>query len=166
MGGGGGYGGPVNIGELKKLVERAKKELRDGAKDSKQNVFISFPYESIDEVNLLRAQAKNEKSPLEFNDWSVSEPFNSKRASYLKQKISERIQHSSATVVYLSPHTASSNWVKWEVEESVRRGKNIIAVYKGDVAPKSLPKFITDNNIERVRWKDLAIAISKRIKTK
>lgn len=63
MGGGGG-GGSRNIGDLSKLAEEAKKALsRD-----RRNVFISFAYEDIDEVNLLRAHSKNELSEIAFND--------------------------------------------------------------------------------------------------
>jgi len=54
-------------------------------------VFLSFAHEDINEVNLLRGQAKDEGSAIEFNDWSVREPFDSRRADYIKQKIGERI---------------------------------------------------------------------------
>jgi len=41
-------------------------------------------------VNLLRGQARNENSDLEFSDWSLSEPFDSKNAEYIKRGIRER----------------------------------------------------------------------------
>ena len=65
---GGGGGGPRSIGDIESLVERAKKELREGEERGRKNVFISFAYEDIDEVNILRGQAKNDKMPIEFND--------------------------------------------------------------------------------------------------
>jgi len=45
---------------------------------TKRNVFISFVAEDLNEVNLLRGQARNENSDLEFSDWSLSEPFDSR----------------------------------------------------------------------------------------
>src|SRR6266436_4311431 len=92
MGGGGG-GGSGSLGDTRHLEERAKEILQRG--DSvRKNVFISFAYEDIDAVTLLRGQAKNENSPIEFNDLSVREPFDSERASYIKQKLTDRINQS------------------------------------------------------------------------
>lgn len=159
---GGGGGGSRSIGDIKSLIETAKEELRKGDEGkSKKNVFISFAYEDIDEVNLLRGQAKNEKSPLEFNDWSVPEEFDSERATYVKQKISERINQSSLTVAYLSEQTTKSKWVEWEIEESIRKGKTVIGVYKGVSPPVSLPNAIKKHGIKIVPWSKLTDSIRK-----
>jgi hypothetical protein len=158
MGGGGGSG--PSRRDLSRLEELARQSLRDSAKPDKQNVFISFAYEDNDEVNLLRGQAKNENSQLEFNDWSLREAFDSARAEYIKQGIRERISQSSVTMVYLSRHTARSRWVDWEIRESVRLGKGVIAVYKGDSPPKVLPSAIADNRgkIRMTPWSHEGIA--------
>jgi hypothetical protein len=158
---GGGGSGPRSIGDIKSLVERAKKELREGEKQGRKNVFISFAYEDIDEVNLLRGQAKNDKMPIEFNDWSVSAPIESDRAPYIKQKISERIAQSSLTVVYLSDKTSESKWVKWEIEETLRRGKQVIGVFAGETQPRKLPMAITKNKIKCVPWSRLSETIQR-----
>lgn len=155
---GGGGGSTYGMGDLESLINRAKEELKKG-ESQKRNVFISFAYEDIDEVNLLRGQAKNEKSPIEFNDWSVSEPFNSERAPYIKQKIGERIAQSSLTVVYLSDKTGSSSWVEWEIIESLRRGKQVIGVYAGNKRPAELPKAIEHKKIKCVPWSILSETI-------
>jgi glycerophosphoryl diester phosphodiesterase len=160
MGGGGG-GGPSDIGDIQSLIDRAKKELREGEEQGRRNVFISFAYEDIDEVNLLRAQAKNEKSPIEFNDWSVSEPIDSDRAPYLKQKIRERIEQSSLTVVYLSDKTAKSRWVDWEIKESVSRGKHVIGVFSRKLPPSRLPSAIIRNKISCIPWSKLEETIDR-----
>jgi len=159
MGGGGG-GSRGSIGDTSYLENRAKEILRQGD-SGRKNVFISFAYEDIDEVNLLRAQAKNENSILEFNDHSVSEAFDSERADYIKQKLRERINRCSTTVVYLSPDTLNSRWVDWEVEKSVELGKRVIATHKGDAPPTGLPSFIQKHGIKVVKWAKLADEISR-----
>ena len=161
MGGGGGGRG-LTPHELQRLEERAKKSLKGGSV-GKCNVFISFSSEDLDEVNLLRGQAKNENSNIEFNDWSLKEPFDSERADYIKRGIRERIRQSSVTVVYVSDKTANSKWVDWEIRESVSMGKGVVAMHKGDGPPENLPKAITDNKIHVVPWnqKQLADAIQK-----
>jgi len=155
---GGGGSSSYDMGDLESLVKRAKEELKKG-EINKKNVFISFAHEDIDYVNLLRAQAKNDKLPIEFNDWSVSESIDSERAPYIKQKIAERITQSSLTVVYLSDKTLFSKWVEWEIEESIRRGKHVIGVYAGEKLPARVPEAIKQNNIKYVPWARLSEAI-------
>ena len=152
MGGGSGSG-RSSLGNIKSLEERARKELDKGVR---RNTFLSFDYDDIDEVNLLRAHAKNEKSEIEFIDRSVKDPINSERAEYIKQKITERIRQCSQTVVYITDNTHSSDWVKWEVEKSLQLGKGVIAVHKGDAPPSNIPSCITDNGIKVVAWSDLS----------
>lgn len=153
MGGSGGGGRGLNKDQLKHLEQLAKEKLK-GKKDAseKRNVFISFDSGDIDAVNLLRGQAKKDGSDLEFNDWSLKEPFDSKKAEYIKRGIRERIRQSSVTICYVSNKTAKSKWVDWEVKESLRLGKKVIAVYQGDSAPSSIPTAIKDNGISLVKW--------------
>jgi len=159
---GGGGGGSSSIGNIQSLVDRAKQELRKGEQQGeRRNVFISFAYEDINQVNLLRAHSKNENSPIEFNDWSVSESINSERAPYIKQKIAERIQQSSLTVVFLSDSTAKSDWVAWEIQESIDRGKQVVGVYPQDSKPRVFPAAIKVHGLKCVSWPELATTIAK-----
>lgn len=151
MGGSGG-GGWNRLGDVRALEEKAKAALQSG----KRNVFISFATEDMDEVNLLRAHAKNENSDIEFNDHSVREPYDSERAEYIKRKIEERISRSSTAVVYLSKNTAQSKWVKWEVEKSIELGKKVIAVHSGDSFKGKQPGWLAGRDIKVVPWSKLA----------
>ena len=167
MGGSGGGRG-LSPDELETLEQRAKKSLKKGDEGGKRNVFISFSSDDIDEVNLLRGQAKNENSNIEFNDWSLKKPFNSKDADYIRRGIRDRIRQSSATIVYLSSNTASSKWVNWEVRESLDMGKAVVAMHKGNVPPRRLPKAIVENKIPVVPWnqKQLARVIESESKNR
>ena len=158
--GGSSSSGSRSLGDTRDLEERAKKILRGGESGCK-NVFISFAYEDVNEVNLLRGQAKNEKSEIEFNDGSVREPFDSERSEYIKQKIRERINRCSITIVYLSPATMNSRWVRWEVEKSLELGRRIIAVHSGDMPPRDLPGFVHEHKIKVIPWSRLADALNQ-----
>lgn len=149
--GGGSSGRWSRLGDIRSLEERAKSALQGG----KRNVFISFTTEDMDEVNLLRAHAKNENSDIEFNDHSVRDPYNSDRASYIKEKIGERIARSSVCVVYVSEKTRHSEWVGWEVEESLRQGKKVVCVHPRGKAPTKLPVWVSKHGIRVVNWADL-----------
>ncbi len=126
----------------------------DGAR---RNVFISFTNEDKPLVELLRGQAQKEDSTLEFNDWSLRAPFDSERADDIRQGIRERIRQASVTLVYVSNHTARSEWVNWEVEESVKLGKKVIGVYQGEI-PRSLPPAIKKHRIKVIAWSHKGIA--------
>jgi MTH538 TIR-like domain (DUF1863) len=151
MGGGGG-GGWNQLGNISALEQKAREALAGG----KRNVFISFATEDMNEVNLLRAQAKNENNDIEFNDHSVRAPYDSKRAEYIRQKITERINRSSVTVVYVSDKTADSRWVGWEVQKSLELGKKVVAVHAGDRFTGRKPSWLAENGIRIVPWSKLA----------
>lgn len=149
---GGSSGGGSYIGDQKALERKAKEALLR-SQSRKKNIFISFAHEDENEINLLRGQAKNEKNDIEFNDFSVKEPFDSKRAEYIQQKIAERINQSSITIVYLSENTKSSKWVEWEVNKSIELGKKVIVVYPGEKQIK-MPSWM-NKNLKVLPWSKL-----------
>lgn len=149
---GGGHGSGLSNLDIQSLSEKVKQKLADAKNDASRHVFISFDHEDLNEVNLLRGQAKNDKVDLQFDDYSVKEPFDSTNADYVKRQIREKIEHCSVTVVYLSEKTASSKWVNWEIEESIKRGKGVIGVYKEGRIPTSVPPAFQQNNCKSVKW--------------
>ena len=154
---GGSSGGRLDSSDIKRLEEKAKQKLSEAKEDTSRHVFISFDHEDLNEVNLLRGQAKNDNVDLQFDDHSVKEPFDSVNADYIKRQIREKIDRCSVTVVYLSAKTASSTWVNWEIEESIKRGKGVIGVYKGDKAPTSVPSAFKQNGCKSVKWEHDAL---------
>ena len=139
-----------------RIIDRLAKVAEDSfnkAEPEKRNVFISFVNEDLGDINLLRGQAKNENNDLEFNDYSLKEPYDSERAEYIKSGIRERIRQASVTVIYLSDNTHSSKWVDWEARESRAQGKGIICVHKGDTPPSRLPGFVKELGIKVIQWK-------------
>jgi len=163
MGGGGGGGRGLSPSELQQLEQKAKQSLKTSGDTGKYNVFISFDSEDLNDVNMLRAQAKNDNSDIEFNDWSLKKPFDSKDSEYIKRGIRERIRQCSVTVVYISDKTTDSKWVDWEIRETIALGKGVVAMYKGDKPPTRLPKAVLDNKVPVVPWNQREL--TKAIKT-
>ena len=149
-----------------RVIDRLAKVAQDSFKNAqpeKRNVFISFDHRDVVEVNLLRGQAKNENNDLEFNDYSLKEPFNSERAEYIKSGIREKIRQSSVTAIYVTDNTHESEWVEWEARESIAQGKGVICIHKGEAPPAKLPSFVSDLKLKIVPWKhkELADAIEE-----
>ena len=163
MGGKYSDGGILSLERLKELEQSTKKSIKKSL-SGKVNVFISFDSEDLNEVNLLRGQAKNENTDIKFDDRSVKAPFDSENPEYIQRRIRERIRQCSVTIVYLSEKTVNSKWVDWEIRESLAMGKGVVAMHKGPTPPARLPKAIKDNNISVVPWnqQELAEAIKKQ----
>jgi hypothetical protein len=149
---GGGSGGGISLGDLSRLQEAAKQKLKEASADSSPHVFISFSHDDMDEVNLFRGQAKNENTQLQFDDHSVKEAYDSANADYIKRQIREKIDRASVTVVYLTDISATSKWVHWEIEESLKRGKGVIGVHKGEKPPAELPPALVAAKGKVVKW--------------
>jgi hypothetical protein len=149
---GGGSGGGLLGSDIKNLEDKVKQRLAEAKADASRHVFISFDHKDMDEVNLLRGQAKNDKVDLQFDDHSVKEPYDSTNADYIKRQIGQKIDRCSVTMVYLTDKSASSKWVNWEIEESIKRGKGVIGVYKGDAPPAKLPPAFQQNGCKAVKW--------------
>jgi len=90
--------------------------------------FLSFVEEDLNVVNLFRGQAKNDNSDLEFADYSIKEPFDSRNADYIARGITDQLKLVSLTVCLYGPTTYTSKWVDWELRKSVELGKPIMGV--------------------------------------
>lgn len=150
----GGSRASLRMSEAERLEELARERLRAVGEPEKRNVFISFAHEDLDEVERMREHAADDRFALELRDHSVKVPFESDDPEYVKRRISEKIRQASVTVVFLSEHSAQSGWVDWEIRESIRQGKGVIGVYRGDAPPSNLPPAVTEYNVKVMRLRN------------
>jgi hypothetical protein len=94
----------------------------NGEEGKMKRVFLSFLSEDIPQVNGLRLLTANPKFDIEFFDESVRTPIRSTNADYIKRCIREKINRTSVTVCFVSSHTYESDWVCWELDESIKKG--------------------------------------------
>ncbi|WP_443019420.1 TIR domain-containing protein [Sphingomonas adhaesiva] len=93
-----------------------------------KRVFISFRIEDKPQVNGLRLLAANPNYDLEFYDESVRSAYNSTNAAYIRSRIRQKILRTSVTVCILNRLTHTSEWVAWELRESIAKGNQIIGM--------------------------------------
>lgn len=115
-----------------------------------KHVFLSFVEEDLSSVILFRGQAKNKKSDLEFDDYSVKKPYNSTDGAYIRSQIAPKIRAASATIVIIGATTSTSDWVKWEIEKSVEQGNKLIGVKLGDAG--KIPAALTLADATIIGW--------------
>jgi hypothetical protein len=119
---------------------------------NKKRVFLSFKSEDRMQVCGLRLLAKNPDFDIEFFDESVRIPINSQNSTYIRKKIREKINRSSITICLISSSTHESNWVNWELEESISKGNKIIAMALKGTPHAILPRPIKALNLNFYAW--------------
>jgi Thoeris protein ThsB, TIR-like domain len=79
--------------------------------------------------------------------------INSTNADYVKQQIREKIKRTTVTVCMVSEQTYTSGWVDWELEESYKKGNNLICMgFKDGPNRLTLPKPCRDRSAAWYEW--------------
>ena len=131
------------------LFKASQDEIRNTSiAHPQRNVFISFDINDENTVNLLRSQAKDDRFPFEFRDYSVKEPFESR----WKSRVKVRIAQSSAVIVMIGPNTHESKAVDWEIHEAHRQGKRVIGVRIHRDANHAVPQALYQYNDPVIYW--------------
>ena len=141
-----------NIDEVNRLENLVKSEIKKTTTSPRRRVFISFNFEDKKFVDFLRGQSKNDNSELDFIDMSLKVPFNSENAEYIKRGIRSRIEQCSATVVMATENTHKSEWVNWEIKESLRLNKKVIVVDKTNGSKMPTEVEANRDKIKVVSW--------------
>ncbi len=114
---------------------------------SKFRIFISFPIEDRWAREYLVGQARNEKSPFEFVDMSVKEPWDEKWRTQCRT----RIKGCDGTIALVSTNTKNATGQLWEVKASKEEGIPILGIYTTtDNRPSTLPAEF--NGVRVVAW--------------
>lgn len=121
---------------------------------AKRRVFISFHVEDEAQVELLRQQAKDERFDIEFIDYSVKEPFDSR----WKTRCTERIKQTSVFICMIGPETYKRDAVLWEINRAYELGKKVIGVRIYRDKNHKIPKPLKDNNAKIMYWNLSGIA--------
>lgn len=78
-------------------------------------------------------------------------PYGTPYTSYdIASKITNKIRPSQITLVISGMYGAYSDWMRYEIDESVRLGKPIIGIYPW--GQTYAPLYVTSHATEMVRW--------------
>jgi hypothetical protein len=78
----------------------------------KKTVFVAFAIEDESQRNLLKGQSLHTKTPFEFIDMSVKEPYDED----WKTKVRTRIKRSNGVIALVSKNSLTSSGQKWEIK--------------------------------------------------
>jgi hypothetical protein len=114
----------------------------------KKRVFISFHMEDNYAKQLLVEQARSDKFDLEFTNFAINEPFNSR----WKTQCRDRIRQVSTTICLIGPHTYTREAVLWELDTSYELGKTVfgVRIHRNRIDP--VPNPLTQRNATILPW--------------
>lgn len=93
-------------------------------------VFVAFAIEDVTIRDFLKGHTLHPRSPYEYVDMSVKEPYETD----WKTKVRTRIKRSDGVIVLVSRNSLASSGQKWEIQCAREEGKPILAIwaYKDD----------------------------------
>lgn len=96
----------------------------------KKVVFVAFAIEDERQRDFLKGQSLNTKSPFEYIDMSVKEPYD----SGWKERVRTRIRRSDGVISLVSKNSLTSSGQKWEIACSLEEKKKVLGIwaYKDD----------------------------------
>lgn len=88
-------------------------------------IFIAFAKEDEGARNLFTGQKVNARTPFEFTDMSVKEPYD----TAWKERVRARIKRSDGVVVLVSSSTPGATGQLWEIKCAVEERKRILGLW-------------------------------------
>jgi hypothetical protein len=113
---------------------------------SKPRAFISFEMEDKWARDFLVQHAKDKKNDIEFYDYSVQDPFDSK----WKTECKKRIAMTKGTIVLIGSTTYASEAVLWEIAETLRQERYIFGIQINRDKKHTIPEGLPSQNV--IRW--------------
>ena len=96
-----------------------------------RKVFFSFDWDDVWRVNQVRNSwvAQGSYTAAGFVDAADIEGVKKAQDSAIKKWINDQLHGTSVTCVLIGSQTAESNWVNYEIQESIRRENGLLGVY-------------------------------------
>lgn len=96
----------------------------------KKVIFVAFAIEDERQRDFLKGQSLNTKSPFEYVDMSVKEPYDSN----WKERVRTRIRRSNGVIALVSKNSLTSSGQKWEISCAKEEKKKLLGIwaYKDD----------------------------------
>lgn len=94
----------------------------------KKTIFIAFAKEDETIRNLFTGQRVNSKTPFEFVDMSVKEPY----VQDWKDRVRTRVRRSDGVIALISSNTPKASGQLWEIKCAVEESKPLIGIWIED----------------------------------
>jgi hypothetical protein len=113
---------------------------------SKPRAFISFEMEDKWARDFLVQQARDKNNDIDFHDYSVQDPFDSR----WKTECAKRIALTRGTIVLIGLTTYLSDAVLWEIQETKRQDNYMFGIQVNRDKTHPTPSGLPSSNV--IRW--------------
>ncbi|MBV9322853.1 MAG: hypothetical protein JO352_03575 [Chloroflexi bacterium] len=90
-----------------------------------KTVFIAFAKEDESSRNLFTGQRVHPKTPFQFVDMSVKEPYSSE----WKERVRTRVRRSDGVIALISSSTPRATGELWEISCAIEEGKPLMGIW-------------------------------------
>jgi hypothetical protein len=116
----------IGAGLIALIIKAFSSEESNKQKERRKRVFISFAIEDEVYRGYLVEQGRNTKSPFDFVDMSVKEPW--EQAEW-KRKCRAKIKQCDGVIALLSKNTHKAGGARWEMKCAIEEGIPIIGMH-------------------------------------
>jgi hypothetical protein len=88
-----------------------------------RKIFISFQHQDVMKARGFNLLRWNKNIDFNFVGRHFLDPINSENESYIRSKVKEQLKGTSVTVVLVGKETCNSEWIKWEIEQSLTKDR-------------------------------------------
>lgn len=117
-----------------------------------RRVFISFQHEDKMQAQGFNLLRWNPNVPIEFVGRHLLSPVASQDPTYIRRKIREMLNGTSITVVIIGRKTAQSEWVDFEIRESLARGNGVLGIRRKEAGDVKNPPALMEANAKVIDW--------------
>ena len=117
-----------------------------------KRIFIAFAAEDAKYRDFLKGQAKNEKSPFDFVDMSVKEPWDRQWKTNCRTKI----KGCDGVIALLSKKTYSADGARWEMQCAKEEGVPMIGIHIHSDDKGATPPELDSKKVIEWDWKEIA----------
>lgn len=123
------------------------------------NIFVSHAGEDENKIESVKQLMRNKGFTVRDASITESEPNNASNTEYIKYKILKpRIDWAGCMVVLIGDKTASKDWVNWEIDYAMKKGKRIVGVFLQGAKDNDIPDALLNCGDALVGWNSNKIA--------
>lgn len=123
----------------------------------KFRIFTSFAIEDANLRTLLVGQGRNKKTPFEFVDMSVKEPWD----SAWKTNCRTKIKGCDGVIGIITNNTPKATGQLWELQCAYDEGIPVFLIYGNDDRPSNLPDPVKGRRINLWTWDNISAFLDK-----
>jgi hypothetical protein len=120
-------------------------------------IFTSFAIEDANLRTMLVGQGRNKKTPFEFVDMSVKEPWD----SAWKTNCRTKIKGCDGVIGIITNNTVKATGQLWELQCAYDEGIPVLLIYGNDDRPSNLPDPVKGRRINLWTWDNIAAFLDK-----